>query len=449
MKLAAEGPPKRRFLGHLPEFLKDRIGFLTRCAEQYGEVVKLKIGGLTYLLTNPDDIRHVLVTNASNYEKSPRLHGPRAKRLLGEGLLTSTGDAHLKRRRMLQPIFTKKGIEAFVEEMSVDIQEATSSWKAGEAFDIAARMLDLTQRVMIVALFGDDGRKHMPVLQRAASIRRRYYEHMLGSPFPRPDLHPVRAVREYRVAIKQLDALILRAIERRRTSPGATADLLTGFVHSRDEDGNTLTTDQIRTEALSFMDTGYTTIAAALTWAWYLLGQNPDAQSRMQTEVDAVLHGRPPRGPDLIHLSYTRMVLAEAMRIYPPTWMFVRTTLAADTLPSGTTLPAGAMLYLCQYIAHRNPRYFPDPGQFDPLRHDENAPPARPKFAYFPFGGGAHLCIGEHFANAEGALALAGISQRFQIELIPAQTVELDPGLALLPKGPIRVRLIARNMKDQ
>jgi cytochrome P450 len=209
-------------------------------------------------------------------------------------------------------------------------------------------------------------------------------------------------------------------------------------------DGSRMTTAQIRDEILSFMSTGYETIGDALGWTLYLLAEHPGIDQTVADELRQVLGERVPRVDDIPKLVYTRKVLEESMRLYPPTWIFVRMALRDDPLPSGPTIRGGSKIYLCQYVTHRDPRYFPEPERFDPERFSEAARAARPRFAYFPFGGGAHTCIGEQFALLESVSILALVLSRFRFQVEPGQKISLRPTITLRPKHGIRLRVFPR-----
>lgn len=206
-----------------------------------------------------------------------------------------------------------------------------------------------------------------------------------------------------------------------------------------------MTDKQIRDEFLTLFSAGYETIGEALTWTWYLLSQHPEVEARFLDELREVLRGRVPGSDDVSKLPYTAMILAESMRLYPPTWIFIRMARQEAVLPSGFTIPAGSKLYLCQYVMHRNARYWPNPERFDPERFAEPEKKARPQFAYFPFGGGIRVCIGEAFAKMECILALASIAQRFALTLVPGQTVVPKPHMTLRPRNGIMMRIHMRN----
>jgi cytochrome P450 len=292
-------------------------------------------------------------------------------------------------------------------------------------------------------VLGSDADHEMPELLDAITIRRLYMEHVFFSPFP--EWMPSRIGWRYRTAMQRIDAIVYRAIHARRTRPTDAEDLLSLLLRAKYDDGTGMTDQQVRDEAVTLFITGYETIGEALTWMSYLLSKHPAIEAKFLSEVDDVLGGRPPCAEDLPKLVYAGMVLAESMRLYPPTWIFIRIAQKEDTLPSGATIAAGSKIYLCQYVMHRHPLYFPDPERFNPERFTETAKKERPQFAYFPFGGGARVCIGEHFAKIEGILVLASIAQHFRLSLVPGQTIVPEPKMTLRPKHGLMMRIQQRN----
>ncbi len=444
-KRIPSGPPAYPVLGHTVDFLSDKIGFLMKCAADYGDVVKLKIGEPTYLLNHPEDIKHVLETNYQKYEKTPRLASQSGRRLSGDGLLTSSAATHRENRQMLQPLFLKPAFSSFAEVMVQCTQEMLSSWKEGESRDIASEMMTLAHRILGKMLFSLDFMNEAKELGEAFSLRRKYIHHSFESFFPFPDFFPTPLNRSYRRAMKRIDHALNELIRERRHSLNPSHDLLSLLMQMRDQNGVLISDKQIRDEALTISVTGYETLGEALAWTWYLLSQHPEAERELQAEVKNVLDGRPPHTEDLPKLRYTEMVLAESMRLYPPTWIFIRIAREADRLPSGVTIPQGSKLYLCPYVMHRHPRYFPEPDRFDPGRFSDAAKRNRPKFAYFPFGGGPRVCIGQGLAMMEGVLVLASITQRFRFTLLPDQKVIPEPKVTLRSGNGIKMRIHAQS----
>ena len=222
------------------------------------------------------------------------------------------------------------------------------------------------------------------------------------------------------------------------------------LLHAQDEegDGAGMTDEQLRDEAMTIFLAGHETTANALTWTWYLLSQNPEAEARLHAELDKVLGGRPPTAEDMPRLVYTEMVLSESMRLYPPAWILGRRALK-DYEVGGYRLPAGSLVLLSQYVTHRDPRFYPDPERFEPERWTPEAKAARPQFAYFPFGGGPRRCIGEGFAWAEGVLVLAALAQRWRPRLVPGHPVEMQAAITLRPKHGMLMTLGRRGDSGQ
>ena len=437
------GPPGLPFVGHAPAFLRDKLGFLTRCAARYGPAVQLHIGGPTYLITRPDDVKHILVSQAGNYEKTPRLIGRRARRFFGEGLTTARGQAHLRDRRMLQPVFHRATIARFAGLIHESAAEMTADWSDGTVVDVHRALLGAMQRFTLRALFEDALPAEMDRLRRAVSVRRRYQEYLLGSVFPFADRVPTPLGRAYMCAHRDIDAAVEIRLRRRQMDTTPKTDLLALLIHARFEDGSGMTERQIRDEVRTLTVAGYETVAEALTWGSYAIATHPDVEAALVSELSA-LPDTPLGIEAMSELRYCRMVLAESMRLYPPTWLFVRVAEHDDVLPSGSFIPAGAKIYLSQWVMHRNPEYFPDPERFDPERFTDDAIRSRRRFTYIPFGAGRRLCIGEDFAWMQGVLALAWITRRFRLRLAPGQTITPEPNVTLRPRNGIRMRIAPR-----
>jgi cytochrome P450 len=413
---------------------RDRCGFLTRLAREYGELVYFKLGQQPiFLLNHPDYIRDVLITHNKNFMKGEGLQ--RAKRLLGEGLLTSEGEFHLRQRRLSQPAFHRQQIAGYAATMVDYAERMREGWKEGETVEISREMMRLTLAIAGKTLFDADVESEADeigdALSRAMALFNNLtvpFSHLLEKlPFP--------AVRRFHKARERLDATIYRMIDERRRNGGARSDLLSILIQARDEegDGTGMTDEQLRDEMMTIFLAGHETTANALTWTWYLLSQNPDVEARVHREVDEVLRGRLPVADDYPKLSYTEMVFAESMRLYPPAWIIGRRALN-DYQIDDYFIPARSILLMSQYLMHRNEKYFADPLKFDPERWRPEARESRPKFSYFPFGGGPRICIGEHFAWMEGVLVIATLAQRWKMSLLEGHPVEPQPIVTLRPK---------------
>jgi cytochrome P450 len=444
-----QGLPGFPVVGHLPAFLRDKLGFLSHAGSGYGPVVRLRLGRPTFLLTDPEDIRFVLVTRDTDFVKSARIASGRGKRDFGEGLLTSTGEAHRRLRQLLRPVFRRQVVDGVAELMTACTDRMLDDWRPGKEFDIRPCLLTLTQEIITRALFGSDFADIGEEYVQAINTRRRYLEESFASLVPFFAVWPFRINREYRLASRQLDELIYRAIAARRDTSAAANDLLTMLVRAGGPSGPGLTDREIRDEVRTLSIAGYETLAEALTWTLYLVSQHSKVEARLCQEWRAACGQRAPTAADLPRLAYARMVLAEAMRMYPPTWLFVRVASRDTCLPSGARIPRGGKLYLCQYVVHRLPCYYPRPEQFDPERFAEPVVEARPRFAYFPFGGGLRLCLGEALAWTEGVLVFTRILQRCRLVLVDGQSIVPEPGMTLRPRHGIRMTVHCRESSPE
>ncbi|HEY6085679.1 MAG TPA: cytochrome P450, partial [Nitrospira sp.] len=422
------GPRSLPLVGHLPWFLPDRLGFLEQCGRRYGDVTRLRIGrGETYLLTNPEDIKYVLVSNPDNYDKTPRMTSRAGKLVSGDGLLTASALEHLRMRRMLQPVFYRTSLMKFSSIISDTAEAMFNSWNPGSEIEIAEQMANLTQRVIIRTVFGMNFDDPGGQLAAAITARKRYLEHIFFSLIPMASYVPPWTWWRYRRAMRRISATIIRTLEACRERGMPDGDLLSLLTRARFEDGSKMTDRQIHDEAMILLITGYESIGDALVWLLYMLQQHPEVEQQVVTEVGSALGGRTPAAEDLHKLPYTGKVLAETLRLYPPSWIMVRIARGVDTLPSGTRIREQSKLYLCQYVMHRHPQYYTDPERFNPERFSDGPKKERPQFAYFPFGGGARVCIGEHFAKLEATLILAMAVQRFKFHLVPGQHIVPEP----------------------
>lgn len=436
--LAIPGPYARPILGLLPEFRRDPTGFLLRMARQYGELVHIRMGPQDiYLLDHPDYIKDLLVTHNDRFVKSRILQ--RAKTLLGDGLLTSEGEFHLRQRRLSQPAFHRERLAGYAATMA-QLAGAMSDGLAPGELDMDREMMRLTLSIVAKTLFNADVAGESGAIARALTdvvssfdiMLLPYSEYLERIPF-------LPFSRRLINARQTLDTIIYRIISSRRSSGRDEGDLLSMLLLSQDEDdGSTMSDKQLRDEVLTLFLAGHETTATALTWTWYLLSQHPDVAKRMQTEVDDVLAGRLPTFHDYPNLPYTEMVFAESMRLFPPAWSIGRRSIAEHHV-GGHTIAPGAIFLASQWVTHRNPKYWPDPERFDPERFRPEAKETRHKFIYFPFGGGPRVCIGERFAWLEGVLLLATFARKWRFHLAPAQRVAPRPLITLRTRYGMRM----------
>lgn len=405
-------------------------------AREYGDLVYFKVARQhMYLVNHPDYVREVLVNNQSNFIKSRALQ--RAKVLLGEGLLTSEGQQHLRQRRLVQPAFHRERLAGYAAAMSAGAVRWRDRWRAGSTLDISTEMPHLTLSIVAKTLFSADveseaseiGEAMTTVLEMFRLLLMPFAEYLEKLPLPH--------IRRFEKARARLDATIYGLIRERRKSGVDTGDLLSMLLFAQDEESG-MTDEQVRDEALTLFLAGHETTANALTWTWYLLSQHPEIERRLHDEIDAVLGDRAPEFADVPQLRYAEMILAEALRLYPPAWAIGRKAKGGFEL-GGVEVPAESICILCPYLVHRDPRWFPEPEKFDPERWTPEARDARPKFSYFPFGGGARVCIGERFAWMEGVIVMAAIAQKWRLRLQPGQHAEPLPLITLRVKNGLRM----------
>ena len=420
----------------LPAIRRNPTGTFLNAARRFGDVVYFRIGPRrAFLITNPADVRHVLQDNARNYHKSPLYD--KLRQSLGNGLLTSEDEFWLRQRRIAQPAFHRQRIAALGGIMTEAAMEEVGRWEqmaSGRApVDVAEQMMHLTRTVVLRTLLGAELGPYADTVDEAwATINRHIGESFWAIGLL--DAFSTRKRRRFDEARRVLQSAVEYAIAERRRASSDRVDLLSMLLAARDDEtGEAMTDDQLRVEVTTFLLAGQETTALALTWTWYLLSQHADARRRLEEELDAVLGGRPPGFADLANLTYTRMVLEEAMRLYPPAWGISRQALAADEL-SGFRLPAGWIALVIPYVLHRLPKYWDDPERFDPERFLPERSADRPKFVYLPFGAGPRQCIGNHFAMMEAQLVLATLAQRYRAHLVPGHLVEPLVLISLRPR---------------
>ena len=437
------GPKALISLRILFAFRDDPITFLNRVTTEFGNTIYFKSGNRRiYILNTPENVQDVLVTQDSRFRKGLGLR--RVKNLLGEGLLTSEGDLHLRQRRMIQPMFHRQRIAGYAETMVALAGRVTEGWQDGETRDIHAEMSRLTLLIVAKTLFDTDIDDHSNEIGEVVTTLITSYFSTLG-PLSALRLRlPLASSKRIVAARDRIESTIQGMIAERRAG-NDRGDLLSMLIAAQDsEDDNRRMSDkQVRDEVLTLFLAGHETTANALTWTFYLLSQNPESARQLQAETDRVLAGRSPTYADLENLPYTRMVLSESMRIYPPAWVVTREALE-DVEVGGYTLPKGATALLSQWVVHHDEHYYPEPLKFDPQRWTPDQIAARPKMSYFPFGAGARLCIGEPFAWMEGILLLAAIAQKWEMSLEPGFPIEPLAQITLRPKHGMCMKLTKR-----
>jgi cytochrome P450 len=443
MKSSTSPPgPKRNYLRRfLILFRRRPLEFLQEAAKKYGDVVYLNAGKHNvFLLNHPEYIKDVLVTHQNNFTKGRGLEV--AKRFLGEGLLTSEGDFHTRQRRLSQPAFHQDRIAEYAKVMVEYTKKRQNQWEDGETFEITQEMRSLTLAIVAKTLFDADIESESKDVGDALSSLMNIFDKTLNLPFlnffEKIPFLPMN--RKFKEARNKLDGIVYRMIQDHRAGGKDRGDLLSMLLMSKDMelDGGVMSDEQLRDEVMTLFIAGHETTANALSWTWYLLSQHPAVYQKLQTELDNVLKGKFPTITDVEKLSFTRMVFSESMRIYPPAWVIGRRPM--NDYPVGNyVLPAKSFILLSQYVMHHDERYYPEPFEFKPERWTLEEIEKRPKFSYFPFGGGGRQCIGESFAWMEGILVIACIAQNWQFDLVPGKTVEPYPVITLRPKTGIKM----------
>jgi len=444
------GPRGREVLGFFGRSSeRNPITFLRDTARRYGPISYFRIlHKHIYLVDDADLIKEILVNQQHSFERDTG--ATLLRELLGDSLITREEPLHRERRRVLQPAFHREQIAHYAEIMSTETARFAAEWRANEALDIREEMRRLTLAIAGNALFGTDCRSSAnqvsAVLQRV-SVKTRWVAPLMilleplfiayRRRFPKaPSLlfHKERA---------QLERIIAPILEQRRGQ--GSKDILSLILNARNEEDAPLSDDAVRNEIVTFMLAGHETTATGLTWTLYLLARHAEAAARLYEELDSELGAEPVGLEDLPRLPYTSAVFQEGMRLYPPALAFARRTMEPVEL-AGYVIPKGASVFVSPYITHRNPRYFDDPEEFRPERWLQTQPP---KFAYFPFGGGAKMCIGESFARLEGVLALTNLGRKWQISCSNESSVAIGVGMLLRPDRPILLRVSERTRARQ
>ncbi len=418
-------------------FRRNTLESMTEMAQQRGDAVAFSLGGLRFhLMSHPDAIRETLVTQADAFTKAPALQ--RSKSVLGEGLLTSEGDFHRRQRRLSQPAFHPKRVADYAPLMVDYAQRIGGTWHDGETIDVHEQMMRLALQIVAKSLFGGDVENEVEPIGAAMDVMVRMFTRML-SPWGRVlNVLPLPSNFRCKRAISRVSATIDRFIAQRRADRAGRDDLLSMLLNARDEerDNGAMTDLQLRDECLTLFTAGHETTANALTFTFYLLSQNAAAEAELHEELDRV------QTMDVEQLVFTRAVIAESMRLYPPAWAVARQA-KQDVEICGEKVARGEVVLMSQWVVHRDGRWWPRPEQFDPHRWLP-VDPSRPRWAYFPFGGGPRACIGEAFAWTEATLALATLARQWRIRVLDPRPPKLLPTITLRPRDGMPAVVSAR-----
>jgi enediyne biosynthesis protein E7 len=441
----APGPRGHFLLGNLRAFQKDVLGLISSATAEHGDVVRFRLGPqVIHLLNHPDYAEQILQKRASNYDKQTR--STRFMRLItGESLLTSNGKAWKAERRMTQPAFHHQNIVSFATQMAEITAAMLDRWQsqnpAVHTRSISSEMSRLTYSIVGKTLFSFDSQEDADTVEDAMKQILAHTFRRFGQLLAWPDHFPTPANQKFRRALDRIDRIVYQIIQNHRAAQDRgehDRDLLGMLLRLRNEEGDALNDGQLRNETMTFLLAGHETTANALTWAFHLIARNPEVEERLSMEFNQVLAGRVPVFTNLSQLTYTKSVIKEAMRLYPPIWILERRVIQEDEI-AGYRLPAGSSVMISPYTLHRHPRFWENPETFDPDRFlVESAAP------YIPFGLGPRFCIGHEFAMMEAQIILAMVLQRYRVRPMPGQSAEPLPGITLRAKNGMMLELQPR-----
>ncbi len=423
---------------------RNALAYLTSLVAEHGEVVRFHIWGQeAWIVNRPELIHEVLVAQAAKFRKGRVLQ--RARIFLGDGLLTNEGESHRRQRRLVQPAFHRQRLVGYAETMTSTAREICESWTDGALLDLAPAMHRLTLSIVGRTLFRTEVAGEAQAIREALGVLISNFGRMM---WPGADLWlklPFPRARQIARARRTLDELVCRFIRERRANGADAGDLLSmlAFAEDADHGGERLSEQEVRDQAMTLLLAGHETTANALAWTWSLLAAHPEIETQLHEELERVLQGKTPGFEHVRALPLTAKIVKESMRLYPPAWSVGRNSLSPVRLAE-FDLPAGTLVLTSPWLMHRNSRYYEDAESFRPARWTEEFEAALPKFAYFPFGGGPRICIGEGFAWTELILVLATIAQRWRLCGIPGVVPRPLPRITLGLQPGYRVRLQRR-----
>jgi cytochrome P450 len=439
------GPKARLITGHLHDFRAGSLEFLALCAREYGDFVPLRMGFKKILLvSDPDAIEEVLLTRSRDYHKHFGLK--MTTMLLGNGLLTSEGDFWLRQRRLAQPAFHRDRIQAYGRVMVDHTREMLAGWRDGDRRDLVVEMMALTLRIAAKTLFDADESGDAAVIREELSKSITLFNERFAALIRFPLHWPTPRNLRMRRVTNKLNTIIYKYIEQRRREGALNrTDLLSLMLTARDEagDGTGMTDAQLRDELMTLFLAGQETTALALSWTWYRLAMHPAVEERLVEEVRSVLGDRPLTVEDVPRLKYAEAVILESMRLHPPAYVLGREAIR-DTEIAGHHIPRGMTVFMSQWVTQRDPRWWDKPEEFRPERWLDGSTKDLPKFAYFPFGGGPRICIGNTFAMMETVIVLAEMARRFHFERTTAEPIPPLPSITVRLTKPLDVVLHAR-----
>ncbi|WP_254535073.1 cytochrome P450 [Halomarina litorea] len=448
------GPSGLPVVGNTRQYARNPFRFMTAVRRAYGDLARFQLGPVdAYLVSNPDDVERVLVTEEEKYRKAD-FQDDAVDSLLGKGLLVSEGDFWAEQRQLAQPAFTMGRIGGLTDMMAEKTRATLDGWSDGETLDVQLPMARLTVEIIVNAMFGTDIDEETvyAVQDSLEPLGERFEPDVVR--FLTPPWVPTPENREYEAALATLDGIVADLIERRRGTEREGTDLLSILLRAQAMGDQT--DRQLRDEMMTMLLAGHDTTALTLTYAWHQIATHPEVEARLHEEVDEVLGGgrrpneaggavddRPVTMGDLRDLKYTERVLKETMRLYPPVYTLFRQT-NTDVRLGGYRVPKDSLLMLPQWVVHRDPTYWEDPETFDPDRWLPERSEGRHRYAYFPFGAGPRHCIGKQLSLVEAKVITSSVARQFSMELVSSPELRMRPSLTMHPRDPVRVTLHER-----
>lgn len=430
------GPRGNWLTGSFRELRGDLLNLYLDAWRTYGDIVRFRLGPKNlYLVVHPDYIQHVLLDNKDNYCKGSSYET--FQLMLGLGLATSEGALWERQRRLIQPVFVPRQVGTMMDVMRETTEAMLERWRPlaerGDVLQMGPEMMRVTMSIIARTMFSIDISDIISTTGPALRTVVDYLYARVISILRLPINLPLPSHRRFHRSMHTLDTIIYGLIDDRRREQEPKNDLLDMFLHARDEaTGAGMSEKQIRDEVLTIFFAGHETTANALTWTWYLLSQHPDVEQKVHAELERVLNGRAPTYHDLANLKYTKMVIEETIRLYPPVYIIARETVGEDTI-GGYRIPPGSLVTICKYVTHRHTAFWDNPEAFDPERFTPERSQGRAKYAYIPFGAGPRRCIGYNFAMMEAQLIIAMVAQRYRVRLVPGHPVKPKPAATLQP----------------
>jgi cytochrome P450 len=425
-------------------FRRAPLQFLAELRKHYGDIAQFRLAiWSTVFMVHPDYIKHILQDNHRNYDKDVLLFQI-GRPVIGNGLASVVGgNDWLRQRKLIQPAFHRQRIAALGTLMTDATNMMLRQWDTYErerqVFDVVEEMSSLTLQIVSRSLFNLDVSPKNNSFRQAFSQASAFLIKYLPTPFPPLSIRtPLN--RRFWSAIETMDTIVYEIVCNRREQQEDTGDLLSMFLYAVDENGQRMDDELLRDEIITLLVAGHETAAHVLAWTWYLLSEYPEVEERLHAELDQILAGRTPTVADLSQLNYTRMVLEEAMRLYPPAWLLMRRAIEDDEI-GGHYIRANSPILWSSYFTHRHPDFWEKPEHFYPDHFSEELSAKRPRHAYIPFGSGPRTCLGNNFAMTEMPLILATIAQHYRVSLAPGNRIELGPLLTLRPKNGVLVSL--------